>query len=709
MASGILGKHFQKGPQGRFWGNARAMPEPIDPQIFEKIEKLRRLLHWHNYRYYILDDPEVSDAEYDRMMQALVSLERDWPALASADSPSQKIGSPPLDKFESVTHSIQMLSLDNAFSAQDVIEFDRRVKRLLNKTEEILYTAEPKMDGVAVELIYEGGKLALASTRGDGLTGELITPNVKTIKAVPLILQPGESNHIPPRFEVRGEVFIRLDQFKRLNDMRLSDNQPPFANPRNAAAGSLRQLDSKITAQRPLDIFFYGVGVVDGLTLTSHSQTLEALEKLGLKTNPLAQKKITINDVLEYYGYMASLRQGLEYDIDGIVVKVDSLSLQRRMGATSRFPRWAIAYKFKALQETTQILDIEVQVGRTGALTPVAHLAPVQVAGVTVRRATLHNEDEIKRKGIRIGDTVLVQRAGDVIPEVVKAVESKRNGTEKEFKMPGNCPACQSQIVRLKKKDREEAASRCINSSCPAQLKERIAHFSSKGAFDIDGLGTKLVDQLVEKSLLASYADIFYLDRNPLLNLERMGEKSADNLIAAIDKSREITLSRFLYALGIRYVGENAAKILADKFKTLENILRLVNKGEAEAKEILKSVKGIGEETTESVVNFFMQAENVETVRKIIGGGVRIFHETSDDEKILEGKTFVLTGTLTHMSRHQAKARIVAAGGKVIGQVSGRTDYLVVGESPGSKLQKARELGVKILDEKAFQEMMQLE
>jgi len=681
------------------------MPDPIDPQIIEKVEKIRQLLHWHNYRYYILDDPEISDAEYDRMMQELVALENDWPELASADSPSQKIGSPPLDKFESVTHSIPMLSLDNAFNEEDVIEFDRRVKRLLNRTEEILYTAEPKMDGVAVELVYEEGKLALASTRGDGLIGELITPNVRTIKSVPLVLQTGKPDHIQPRLEVRGEVFIRLDQFKRLNDMRLNDNQPPFANPRNAAAGSLRQLDSKITAQRPLDIFFYGVGVVEDLTLTSHSQTLEVLEKLGLKTNPLAQKKITINDVLEFYGYMASLRHGMEYDIDGIVVKVDSLSLQRTLGATSRFPRWAIAYKFKALQETTQILDIEVQVGRTGALTPVAKLAPVQVGGVTVRRATLHNEDEINRKDIRIGDTVIVQRAGDVIPEVVKVIESKRNGTEKEFKMPSTCPACQSQIVRLKKKDQEEAASRCINSSCPAQLKERIAHFSSKGAFDIEGLGTKLVDQLVEKEFLTSYADIFYLDRNSLLNLERMGEKSADNLIAAIDKSRRITLSRFLYALGIRYVGENAAKILGDKFKTLEDILRLVKKGEAEAKETLKSVKGIGEETTESIVNFFMQSENVETVRKTIEGGVRIFHETSYEEKVLEGKTFILTGTLAYMSRHQAKARIEAAGGKVISQVSGRTDYLVVGESPGSKLQKARELGVKILDEKSFHEM----
>lgn len=683
------------------------MPDALDPQIIKKIEALRQSLHWHNYRYYILDDPEISDAEYDRMMRELVSLEKEWPALASADSPSQKIGSPPLDRFESVSHSMPMLSLDNAFNREEIIEFDRRVKRLLDSSEEILYTAEPKMDGVAVELVYEQGKLVQATTRGDGLIGELITPNVKTIKTVPLVLLAGGLDSIPPRLEVRGEVFIRLDSFKRLNEMRLNQGQQPFANPRNAAAGSLRQLDSKITAQRPLDIFFYGVGIAEGLQLTSHSQTLEVLEKLGLRINPLIQKTITINDVFAYYESIASQRQGLPYDIDGIVVKVDNLALQAALGATSRFPRWAVAYKFKALQETTRIIDIHVQVGRTGALTPVANLQPVKVGGVTVRRATLHNEDEIKRKDIRVGDTVLVQRAGDVIPEVVKVMTSKRDGTEKEFNMPEICPACHSNVVKLKKKDQEEAATRCINSRCPAQLKERIFHFSSKGAFDIEGLGTKLVDQLVDKSLLTSYADIFYLDRDSLLDLERMGEKSTDNLIAAIERSREISLNRFLYALGIRYVGENTAKILAARFRTLEDLLRFVEKGETAAKETFTSVKGIGEEIAESVVHFLMQPENLETVGRILGGGVRIFHEASIEEGGLEGKTFVLTGSLSHMSRHQAKANIEAAGGRVAGQVSGRTDYLIAGASPGSKLQKAKSLGIKILDEASFREMMQ--
>jgi len=667
----------------------------IDPSIIERVKELRQALHRHNYRYYVLDDPEISDAEYDRMMQELVALEEEFPDLMSPDSPTLRVGSPPLDKFETIEHSIPMLSLENGFSDQDIIEFDRRIKRNLNTDSDIIYTMEPKLDGVAVELVYENGRLITASTRGDGFYGELITSNVRTIRTVPLRLHTEKEKKIPSLLEVRGEVFIGREAFKRLNNERLDENLPPFANPRNAAAGSLRQLDSKITAKRPLEIFVYGVGRIADLVLESQWDTLYALQKLGFRINPHIRPKVTVKEVIDCYKKLGEQRDLLPYDIDGMVIKVDSLAFQRLLGATSRSPRWAIAYKFKAVQETTQIIDIGVQVGRTGTLTPVAHLLPVNIGGVTVSRATLHNEDEIKRKDIKIGDTVLVQRAGDVIPEVVKVITSKRTGEEKTFNMPLSCPVCDSSVIRSE----NESALRCINTSCPAQVKERIKHFASKGAFDIDGLGEKLVEQLVDKELLFSYADIFRLKEDMLKNLDRMGSKSAGNIVRAIEDSKRITLNRFIYALGIRHVGEHVAGILSKSFESLEKLI-------GTKKEELEAIDGVGPVVAESIVAFFKKDENRKIVDDMIANRVQIFSNNADKQSTLSDKVFVLTGTLATLTRDEAKIVIENAGGKVTGSVSRNTDYLVAGASPGSKLKRAQELGVDIIDEQTLKGLL---
>jgi DNA ligase (NAD+) len=670
------------------------MRERIDPSVIKKIENLREALHRHNYRYYVLDDPEISDSEYDRMMQELIRLETEYPDLSSPDSPTLRVGAPPLEKFETVEHSIPMLSLDNGFNDSDVIDFDLRIKKNLGTDRDIIYTAEPKLDGVAVELVYENGRLVTASTRGDGFRGELITSNARTIPSVPMVLEIKKDKVIPSRLEARGEVFIRKQAFKRLNEERLHENLPPFANPRNAAAGSLRQLDSRITAKRPLEIFFYGIGVVTDFVMQSHADTLTALQKLGFRVNPHIRSKITIMEVLDYYRDLTEKRHVLPYDIDGVVIKVDDMELQQLLGATSRSPRWAIAYKFKALQETTRIIGIDVQVGRTGVLTPVAHLVPVNIGGARVSRATLHNEDEIKRKDIRIGDTVLVQRAGDVIPEVVKVIASQRTGTERKFNMPHRCPVCNSSVVRAE----DEAALRCINTTCSAQIKERIKHFASKSAFDIDGLGDKLVEQLVDKELLFSYADIFGLNEDRLKNLDRMGAKSAENIMEAIEKSKQITLARFIYSLGIRHVGEHVAGILATGFGSLE---KLINATEDD----LIAVDGVGPIVARSIKNFFKQDENRNAVNDIMDSGVRILDQTPRKQGGLEGKVFVLTGTLETLTRSQAKEIIETAGGKVTGSVSRNTDYLVAGASPGSKLKRATELGVTIIDEETLKRL----
>ncbi len=671
------------------------MSNPVDADIVKRVENLRDNLHRHNYRYYVLDDPEISDGEYDRMMRELIRLETAHPGLSSPDSPTRRVGAPPLEKFETVDHSIPMLSLDNAFSDSDIIDFDRRIKKILKHDDKIIYTAEPKLDGIAVELVYEDGKLGRASTRGDGVRGELITSNVRTIRSVPILLQKNKTIKVPAILEVRGEVFLGKEGFRQLNEERLRQKQAPFANPRNAAAGSLRQLDSKITAKRPLEIFFYGIGIIEGPVTQSHWEALRVLQLLGFRINPHIRPRISLEEVLEYYQELKENRSMLPYDIDGMVVKVDRVSSQQRLGTTSRSPRWAIAYKFKAMQEITRIEDIKIQVGRTGVLTPVARLMPVIVGGAMVSRATLHNEDEIEKKGIRIGDAVLVQRAGDVIPEVVKVIVSKRTGTETAFVMPKRCPVCDSFVTRA----RDESATRCINSTCPAQVKERIKHFTSKGAFDIDGLGDKLVEQLVDRGLLSSYADIFQLEEEQLIHLQRMGTKSARNLLLAIERSKKVTLSRFVYALGIRHVGEHVAGILADKYRIFKSLSNA-------STDDLKSIEGIGPVLAESLPKFFKQNENRVTISRILDFGVQVVHHNFEKRDVLDGKIFVLTGTLVTMTRSEARNLIKMAGGNVARSVTRNTDYLVVGESPGSKLDLARERHIEIIDEAVLKRLI---
>ncbi len=671
------------------------MSNPVDADIVKRVENLRDNLHRHNYRYYVLDDPEISDGEYDRMMRELIRLETAHPGLSSPDSPTRRVGAPPLEKFETVDHSVPMLSLDNAFSDSDIIDFDRRIKKILKHDDKIIYTAEPKLDGIAVELVYEDGKLGRASTRGDGVRGELITSNVRTIRSVPILLQKNKTIKVPAILEVRGEVFLGKEGFRQLNEKRLRQKQAPFANPRNAAAGSLRQLDSKITAKRPLEIFFYGIGIIEGPVTQSHWETLRVLQLLGFRINPHIRPRISLEEVLEYYQELKENRSMLPYDIDGMVVKVDRVSSQQRLGTTSRSPRWAIAYKFKAMQEITRIEDIKIQVGRTGVLTPVARLMPVIVGGAMVSRATLHNEDEIEKKGIRIGDAVLVQRACDVIPEVVKVIVSKRTGTETAFVMPKRCPVCDSFVTRA----RDESATRCINSTCPAQVKERIKHFTSKGAFDIDGLGDKLVEQLVDRGLLSSYADIFQLEEEQLIHLQRMGTKSARNLLLAIERSKKVTLSRFVYALGIRHVGEHVAGILADKYRIFKSLSNA-------STDDLKSIEGIGPVLAESLPKFFKQNENRVTISRILDFGVQVVHHNFEKRDVLDGKIFVLTGTLVTMTRSEARNLIKMAGGNVARSVTRNTDYLVVGESPGSKLDLARERHIEIIDEAVLKRLI---
>jgi DNA ligase (NAD+) len=658
------------------------------------MEELRRKLHYHNYRYYVLDDPEISDAEYDRLLRELEELEARHPEWITPDSPTQRVGAEPADKFNTVPHSLPMLSLENGFTLEEVKEFDRRLKRFLKDEGEIEYTAEPKMDGLAIELVYERGVLIQASTRGDGLVGEEITRNVRTIRSVPLRLL--DTNLPPPdRLEVRGEAYIKIKDFKEFNRKREEAGESPFANPRNAAAGSLRQLDPNITAQRPLHFFAYGIGRVEGREFSTQWEVLTTLPQWGLPVNPLIRRCSGIEACLKYCQEMEALRHSLPYEIDGVVIKVNDLTLQERLGIKSRSPRWALAFKFQPNQETTQVLNIEVQVGRTGVLTPVAHLKPVLVGGVEVSRATLHNQDELERKDIRIGDTVIVQRAGEVIPEVVKVVTSLRTGKERKFSMPDKCPVCASPVVRLP----GEAAHRCTNPNCPAQIKEAIRHFASKGAMDIEGLGEKLIDQLVDKGLIRDYGDLYYLKREDLIPLERMAEKSADNLIQAIERSKKPPLNRFLYALGIRHVGEHLAALLAQHFGSLK-VLMEVSEGE------LLAIREIGPQVARSIRTFFDNPRNREVIEKILSAGVKLQEGKAAGKRPLAGKTFVLTGRLSAMSRDQAKKKIEELGGKAAAQVSSKVDYLVVGEEPGSKLDRARELNIPILDEKEFLELL---
>lgn len=670
--------------------------------IKEESKRLQTELTQASHHYHVLDDPIISDVEYDTMLRRLIEIEEQFPEFSTPDSPTKRVGAPPVSAFTQATHSVPMLSLDNAFNDQDVLDFHKRIVKNLN-IEDGLYIVEPKLDGVAVELTYENGLLVQATTRGDGITGEVITQNVRTIGSIPLTLPKGLKKR-PTLLEVRGEVIITRSDFEQLNKTRLENGETAFANPRNAAAGSLRQLDSKITATRPLDIFVYGIGLVQGTTFKSQSEMLKALKELGFPVNTNIQAGLTIDTVLTFYKKLESMRESLAYEIDGMVIKVDDFRLQQQLGEKIKSPRWAIAYKFPAMQEATIVNDIIVQVGRTGTLTPVAILEPVNVGGVMVSRATLHNEDEIKRKDIRINDKVLIMRAGDVIPKVVKVIESKRQGNEIVFEMPDHCPVCKSKIEKFKL-DRS-VINKCVNVSCQAQLKERIRHFVSKKAFDIDGLGKKIVIQLVDEGLISSFADVFLQKKEILVSLDRMAEKSADNLISAIEKSKNSSFKRFVYALGIEHTGENAAKLISETFSNLNDLM-------GASTEDLENIHGIGPETAASVCRFFSNIQNQEIIRQMIDSGVIL---TNDQVSAVQrhhnefnNKRIVLTGALQTMTRSEAKHYLEKSGAKVTSSISSKTDFLIAGEKAGSKLAKAEKLGVQILDETRFVEKINLE
>jgi DNA ligase (NAD+) len=660
-------------------------------QIEQELARLRAQLNEYNYQYYVLDHPTVPDAEYDRLMERLKALETKYPELISPDSPTQKVGAAPISAFGEVEHEVPMLSLDNAFDAASFAAFEKRVHDRLKDESKVTWCCEPKLDGLAVSLLYEDGILVRGATRGDGRTGENITANVKTIANLPLSLR---GQDYPKRLEVRGEVFMTKAGFEALNDSQRKQGGKIFANPRNAAAGSLRQLDSRITAKRPLRIYMYSMGLVDGEKVTlanSHYQRLQQLKGWGLPLCPetgLAEDRAGCE---AFYEKIMAIRDSLDYEIDGLVCKVDDIDLQQRLGFVARAPRWAIAWKFPAQEQMTELLDVEFQVGRTGAITPVARLKPVSVGGVVVSNATLHNQDEIKRLGIKIGDKVIIRRAGDVIPQVVSVVKAKRPDNARDIVFPEHCPICESNIEKLE----AEAVARCTGGLvCAAQRKEALKHFASRKALDIDGLGDKLIEQLVEQGKVNTPADLFRLDMAQLIGMERMGEKSAANLLKALEKSRQTTLPRFLYGLGIREVGEATAGNLAMHFGTLEALQQA-------SLEQLQEVSDVGEVVARHIVNFFAEEHNNKVVQELIAEGVNwpVIQAPDEAEQPLKDKTFVLTGTLSAMGRTEAKAKLQQLGAKVAGSVSERTDFLVAGEKAGSKLSKATELGVEILSE----------
>ena len=662
----------------------------------QRVLRLRAEIEHHNYRYHVLDDPEVPDAEYDRMMAQLRALEQQHPELIVPDSPTQRVGGAPVSGFAEVRHHKPMLSLDNAFSREDVVAFDRRVRERLETDKEINYSCEPKLDGLAVSLTYRNGSLEIAATRGDGTVGEDVTHNVRTIQSVPLRLT-GKS--WPQVLEVRGEVFMSLAGFHEMNRRAAEKGVKVFVNPRNAAAGSLRQLDPRLAATRPLEIFFYGTGIVEGGKLPDrHSKILGVLREWGLRTSPEARVVKGVDGLLAYYEKVGQRRSKLSYQIDGVVYKVDLIEQQRELGFVARAPRWAIAHKFPAEEEMTRVRAIEWQVGRTGALTPVARLEPVFVGGATVSNATLHNIDELQRKDVRVGDMVILRRAGGVIPEVVRVIVEKRPSRTSQVRLPDKCPVCGSEVER----EEGEAVARCTGSLvCPAQLKESLRHFASRRALDIEGLGNKLVDQLVDDGLVMDAADLYRLKARQLAELERMGEKSALNLLESVERSKKTTLARFLFALGIRDVGEATAEALARHFRSLDELRR-------SSTEKIEEVPDIGPITAAHVHAFLSEPRNSKVIDSLIRLGVHWpeIREVAPRNNVLNAKTLVLTGTLSTMTRDEAGAFIRELGGKVAGSVSKNTDYVVAGEDAGSKLRKATELGVRILDEDAFLEMI---
>ena len=657
------------------------------------MEDLRGLIEHHSYRYHALDQPEISDAEFDRLFRELQEIERRHPEWITPDSPTQRVGAPPSEAFPAVEHVIPMLSLDNASNEDELRAFDARLRRILGGEETIRYTVEPKYDGVAVELRYDDGRFTLGSTRGDGRTGEDVTHNLKTIRSIPLRLRADP----PPLLEVRGEVFMPLQEFDRLNRERLAQNLEPFANPRNATAGTLRQLDPRVSASRPLDIFVYALGRGgEALALGCQGELMARLAQLGFKLNPRRAESVGLEGATAFHSELERDRDGLPYEADGSVVKVDDFALRERLGELERSPRWAIAYKFPARRETTRVKEIRAYVGRTGVLTPVAVLDPVRIGGVTVVHSSLHNQDEVARLDARVGDTVIVERAGDVIPKVVKVVKKKRPSGTKSYRLPSTCPVCASPTVRLK----DEVALRCPNLGCAAQVKERLRHFGSRRALDIDGLGEKLIDQLVERNLVHRPSELFGLERETLIELDRLAAKSADNLLQAIERARDAPLERFLYALGIRHVGERLAGVLAQHYGSLDALLEA-------SPEDLEAVPEVGPIIAESVRVFLDDRANREEVERL-RGALRLPSAPAPlRSKVhgLGGKSFVLTGSLSE-PRTRVQERIEAVGARVTSSISKQTDYVVSGESPGSKLRKAEALGIAVIDETELRRLL---
>ncbi|PEZ31853.1 DNA ligase (NAD(+)) LigA [Bacillus thuringiensis] len=656
----------------------------------KRIEELRDLLNTFNYQYHVLDNPSVSDAEYDRNMQELIKLEAENPEFMSEDSPSVRVGGTILDIFEKVTHKSPMLSLGNAFNEGDLRDFDRRVRQGIDDAN-VRYICELKIDGLAVSLHYEKGRFIQGATRGDGVTGEDITQNLKTIKAIPLRLNEEVT------LEARGEAYMPKRSFVKLNEEKEQNGEDVFANPRNAAAGSIRQLDPKIAAKRNLSMFVYGLANVEEKTIPSHSESLDFLGELGFKTNPNRRTCETIEEVIAYVEEWQEKRPHLDYEIDGIVIKVDDVALQESLGTTAKSPRWAIAYKFPAEEVVTRLTGIELSVGRTGVVTPTAELEPVRVAGTIVRRASLHNEDLIREKDIRIGDYVVVKKAGDIIPEVVNVIFDKRTGEEEEYRMPTHCPACESELVRLE----EEVALRCINPTCPAQIREGLIHFVSRNAMNIDGLGERVITQLFDADYIRTFADLYALTKEQLLQLERFGEKSVTNLIQAIENSKENSLERLLFGLGIRHVGAKAARTFAEHFETMDELVKATE-------EELKAINEIGEKMAQSVVTYFDNEDVLELLQQFKEYGVNMTYkgikiaDLQNVESYFAGKTVVLTGKLEVMGRSEAKKKIEALGGKVTGSVSKSTDLVVAGESAGSKLAQAEKHNVEVWNEERF-------
>ncbi|MBI5568524.1 MAG: NAD-dependent DNA ligase LigA [Desulfomonile tiedjei] len=670
----------------------------VSDEVVREIAELRQEIRYHDHLYYVLDNPKISDAEYDRLFRRLEEMERAYPSLLTPDSPTQRVGGKPLEKFGQVPHRLPMLSLSNVFTEDELIDFDQRVKRTLGISS-VTYLAEPKLDGVAIELVYENGVLVTGSTRGDGYNGEDVTTNVRTIRAIPLRLAPDSALSKMSVLDVRGEIFMYRRDFDDMNRMQDEAGLPAFANPRNAAAGAIRQLDSRITARRPLRFKAHGVGRLEGPFVPStHLETLETMKDAGLPTN-LENSRLChdIRAVLDHYRTLQRIREELSYEIDGVVIKVDSLDQQSILGLKTRSPRWAVAYKFEPIQATTKIVRIEVGVGRTGTLTPVAVMEPVKVGGVTVSRATLHNQDEIDRKDIRERDTVVIQRAGDVIPEVVEVVIERRPADSVPYTIPETCPVCGSAAVRIG----GEVARRCTNVSCAARVKETIRHFASRNAMDVEGLGTKLIEQLVDRRLVQNPADLYGLDKAALASLERMAEKSASNILEALERSKNVSADRFLYSLGIPLVGEHGARLLLQEFGTIDALA-------AKSVDELQTIRGIGPEVAQSVVAFFNEERNREMIARLQEAGVNpipLEPPPARPDTPFSGKTVVLTGTLS-ISRVEAKTLIEAAGGKVSGSVSRKTDFVLAGGDPGSKLDRARELGVEVLSEEQFREKL---